>query len=362
VGSAKQFEGLALTPDGKNLLATNFADNSLAVINPDSPSSAYAVSLPTGGTSFYSCSTGPLFVAADNLGKAYVVNGGIIGTACGPGGSQSIVDLNAKTSTAMQVYACSYFFGSAFVSASGDGSLIAFGGYGSIGTFQIYSPSQGTCIPSAAPAQPYGATVAADGNVVGLLRAFTDPNGNIVGRFAYPTVYYPSASSAGYYNYNPDQDGALQNPALNAAGSLYYWAYPNYIDIIDVQHGLPALRFGLTETVSNTVSPMAIDTSGQRIFLITNKGFTVVDLGNAPLAVGHLSQSAVGIGTQVTVRGSGFENGIIATVGGVSASVSVVDSETLTLTIPAAPAGIQDLVLTNPDQTTYTLQSALSVQ
>ncbi|MGH9343328.1 MAG: IPT/TIG domain-containing protein, partial [Terriglobia bacterium] len=42
VGTKKQFEGLTLTPDGKYLLAADLADYSLAVIDPDSPSGAYA--------------------------------------------------------------------------------------------------------------------------------------------------------------------------------------------------------------------------------------------------------------------------------------------------------------------------------
>jgi hypothetical protein len=154
----------------------------------------------------------------------------------------------------------------------------------------------------------------------------------------------------------------LQTTRLNSAGSLYYWAYPNSIDVIDVQHGTSALRFGLTQTLTTTVAPMAIDSSGQRIFLITNKGLTVVDLGNAPLSVGHLSQTSAGPGMQITVRGSGFENGITATLGGVSAAVTFSDSETITLTVPAVSAGLQDLVLSIPDGKTYTLQSAVSVQ
>ena len=209
---------------------------------------------------------------------------------------------------------------------------------------------------------PYGVAASADGNVIGLLRAFVNPSGNIVGRFAYPQVLYPHASDAVYYNYAPDQDGALQNPALNDTGSLYYWAYPHYIDIVDVHHGTPALRFGLTETVANTVSPMAIDSSGQRIFLITNKGLTVVDLGEAPLSVGHFSQTTASAGDQVEVRGSGFKYGITATLGGSPASVAFTDSETLTLTVPSTRTGPEDLVLTNPDGTSYTLQNALTVQ
>ena len=362
-GAKKQFEGLALTPDGKKLLATDLTDYSLAVIDPDTPSNAYYVPVATGGMGVgYSCPIGPLFVAPDNLGNAYVVTGGVVGYACGPGGYKASVNLTAKTSSLMTRNNCDVFGFGGFVESSADGTLVAFTGGGDYGSLQIYVPALGACIPSASPAQVYGITVAADGNVIGLERAFVNPTGNILGRFAYPANYYPSASSASYYNYSPYQDGALQNPALNDAGSLYYWAYPSYIDIVDVQHGTPALRFGLTETVTNTVSPMAIDSSGQRIFLITNQGLTVVDLGDAPLSVGHFSETTASPGNQVEVRGSGFENGIIATLGGVPAPLTFTDSETLTLSVPNANTGPEDLVLTNPDGTTYTLQNAINVQ
>jgi hypothetical protein len=49
--------------------------------------------------------------------------------------------------------------------------------------------------------------------------------------------------------------GALSTPRMNNASSLFFSAYPNYIDILDVQHGASTLRFGLTETVSSTVAP-----------------------------------------------------------------------------------------------------------
>jgi hypothetical protein len=365
-GQNKQFQGLALTPDGKYLLAADLTDYSLAVIDPDSPSSAYYVPVATGGPSVgYSCPTGPLFVASDNQGNAYVVTGGVVGNACGPGGAVATVNLTAKSSALLRSSTCSGFgqgASAAYVDATADGTLVTFGGGGDSGTFLIYIPSQGACIPAASPAQQYGATIAGDGNVIGLLRAFVNPTGSILGRFAYPANYYAGANSAFYYNYSPYQDGALQNPTLNGPGSLYYWAYPNYVNIVDVQHGTPALRFGLTETVTNTVSPMAIDGGGQHIFLITNAGLTVVDLGNAPLSVGHFSQSSAAPGNQVEVRGSGFENGIAATLGGVQASLAFTDAETLTLTIPAANTGPEDLVLTNPDGTTYTLQNAINVQ
>jgi hypothetical protein len=246
------------------------------------------------------------------------------------------------------------------VSAAHDGSLVAFAG-----AFKIYLPQQQLCIPVAEPAGQYSLTVAGDGNVLGVDRAFVDSSGGIIGRFAFPHVFYPDSASydgSDPYNYDVDYPGALQNAKLNDTGSLYYWAYPGYIDIVDVQHGTPALRFALTESVTNTVTPMAIDSGGQHIYLITNKGLTVVDLGNAPLSIGHLSQTTASAGAQIVMRGSGYENGIAATVGGLTAAVSYTDPETLTLTVPAASPGPEDIVLTNPDGTTYTLGSAITLQ
>lgn len=75
----------------------------------------------------------------------------------------------------------------------------------------------------------------------------------------------------------------------------------------------------------------------------------MVDLGAAPLSIGHLSQQNVSPGTQVVVRGSGFDCGTTAKLGGVAASVVVSDENTLTLTVPAAGSGPQDMTLTRSD-------------
>jgi hypothetical protein len=122
------------------------------------------------------------------------------------------------------------------------------------------------------------------------------------------------------------------------------------------------LGFSLSETVNRVVSPMAIDNTAEYIYLVTNKGLTIVDLGIAPLSIGHLSQASASSGAQIVVRGSGFENGISATVGGAPATVSYGDVSTLTLTVPPVNPGLQDITLTNPNGTTYTLENALTVQ
>ena len=59
------------------------------------------------------------------------------------------------------------------------------------------------------------------------------------------------------------------------------------------------------------------------------------------------------------VRGSGFDSGTIAKVGGVAATVNFTDENTLTLTIPAATSGPQDIVLTRSNGEVYTLENGV---
>jgi hypothetical protein len=142
---------------------------------------------------------------------------------------------------------------------------------------------------------------------------------------------------------------------------LYYVAYPNYFEIVDVLHARLLMRFSLTETVQSAASPLAIDSGGRYVYLITDKGLTVVDLGEAPLAIGHMTQPVASAGTQVTVRGSGFDSALTATIGGQAAGLNVGDENTLTITVPAASSGPQDIVLSRGDGASYTLENGISL-
>ena len=108
----------------------------------------------------------------------------------------------------------------------------------------------------------------------------------------------------------------LLDPQFNASGSLYFLLHPNLVDVVDVQHGTLRMRFSLTETISNVAAPLAVDSGGQYVYLLTNKGLTIVNLGEALLSIGSLNPTRASPGTLVTVRGSGFNASITATVGG----------------------------------------------
>ena len=121
------------------------------------------------------------------------------------------------------------------------------------------------------------------------------------------------------------------------------------------------MRFSLQETISNTAVPMAIDSSGRRVFLLTNKGLAVVDLGAAPLSIGSISVAQATPGGQIQVRGSGFTTGTTVQMGGQAAAVTFVDEQTLTMTVPTLGSGPVDILLTNPSGETYLSQSGLLI-
>ncbi len=131
------------------------------------------------------------------------------------------------------------------------------------------------------------------------------------------------------------------------------------IDIRDAQSGQLSMRLYLPEAfamLNTDVDSMhggflTTDENGQRLFAVTTSGLSIVPLANISLGIGTLSPlsgSAAG-GSVVTVRGSGFQSGITAMLGGKFASESVTGVNMLGLTTPAVAAGPQQLVLTNPD-------------
>jgi hypothetical protein len=113
---------------------------------------------------------------------------------------------------------------------------------------------------------------------------------------------------------------------------------------------------------------LAIDENGQRLFAITsldgtpqNASLTVIKLAAVPLAIGTVSPNVVAAsgGATITIRGSGFQAGITATLGGKSAAVQVLDMNTLSIISPPLAAGAQRLTLTSASGETVSLDAAI---
>lgn len=349
-GTVKLFAGLALTPDGSHLLATDLADGSVAVIDPDTPSNSFAFAVAP--VSNNGCYIGPLYVAPASNDKAFVITGAMPGPFCGLG-KLFLVDLASHTAgppPASGDCTLSYALFPSHVAATEDGGKVAIGGTVSYGGFCIYDVASNS-YTSASAYQLYGAAISGDGNVAASEFVLTDSSSTILGRIARPPLYYAPNDAL------PN----LPEPRFNATGSLYFIPFANFFDIVDVQHAILRMRFSLSETISNIPVSLATDPEGRLVFLITNKGLTIVDLGEAPLSIGWLNPENANPGTQVTLRGSGFSSSTSATIAGQAATVVFIDPSTLTVTIPTGISGSPTIVLTNPQGITYTAAGLLTI-
>ncbi len=350
LGSTRQFKGLTLSVGGAQLLAADFTDYSTAVINPDNLTNSFAIATNpnTQPPPTPPCSPGPIFLASLAGQKAILTTGtlptvgiGASGCSAGPGPTM-IVDLTNKSASVASNLPEYYF-----LSASTDGQTAAVGG------LCIYSLAQNSCNSLAVENATGGVAISGDGKTAFEGMVLADTSGFVSGRIAQPDVLFMSKLATPFTR--------LDSPVLNETGSLVFIPYQHCFEIYDVLHGRLLMRFSLSETISPVATPLATDPSGQRVFLLTDKGLTVVDLGTAPLAVGSLTPTSGSPGSQITIRGSGFLQQTSVTLGGVATTSTYINSETLAVVIPTLQPGPADLVLSNPDGSSYSLTSALPI-
>jgi hypothetical protein len=146
------------------------------------------------------------------------------------------------------------------------------------------------------------------------------------------------------------------------------------IDILDAHSGVLRLRVFLPQQFLTAVDGLhgeflAIDENGQRLFAITSSdgtpqhaALTVVQLAAVPLGIGTVTPNAVAAsgGATLTIRGSGFQSATTVTINGKPASVTFKDANTLLVTTPSLSTGPQQIVVTNPDGESVSLDAAFT--
>lgn len=344
VSGARKILGLALTPDKSKLLAANFADLSVAIVDPDNPSTSTAVKIPVNVVN----SPGVADVIATSTGKVFV--DGVSGTFSGCGGQFWELDLASLNVTPGPVLpGAGLQVGGNGFSGSADGSQIFLAGQGCGHYLWDASTNQITTGPALV-----SVSSGTSGDGTWFASDYTRLDGRMIAHMQaqVPDFFY---SLPGVYNTD------INGEKMNASGSLLYTPLSNGVDITDTNRGTWLGRVLLTETVVPVASSsMDFDEIGNRLFLNTNKGLTVVDLASPPLSIGYLNPSSGPItgGTSVTIRGSGFQAGTTVIFGGVAAPTSFIDTSTLKVTTPALPAGGARVTITNPGGASYSLDAA----
>ncbi|MGA9142548.1 MAG: IPT/TIG domain-containing protein [Candidatus Acidiferrales bacterium] len=347
VSGALQLRGLALTPDGSELVIANFADSSVAIVDPDNPSSGSAVKIPVSVVN----DPGVNAVAATSTGKVFV--DGVSGSSSGCGAQLWELDLSTRSVKLRTdpVLFCLQAGGVQFSSDSaGDRVLIA-------------SPNGGAYLWNASSDQFSSTNLvsnngAASGDGVWFASdtTFLDSQATQQNSAQVPEFF------AGKFLSHPS--GAVVGEKMNASGSVLYAPLLDGVDTFDTNHGSWTGRILLAEQLPFVQNSMALDEAGNRLFLITSAGLTVVQLRPPPLSIGYLKPSsgtAAG-GTSVTLRGSGFLAETKLTVGETTVAAAFVDSSTLTFVTPPGTTGGVRITIENPDGTMYALDAAFSYQ
>jgi IPT/TIG domain len=370
--------GLALTPDASQLVIADFGAQRVYLVDPDgAPYNGKIVSV--GGVAGF-LNSGPARVTATSALTVFVGlsgEGGPTGVCNGCLGHMNLLASPPSFLPAPQPEVSS-LTGTPLMQADAAGD-VAFLAYGT-------SPGGPVALWNAAAPNVFSLSMAndaatdlvtaADGtsfavrarNITEIrgsnLSLFSSPASpeleNIAGRVAVPGI---ALHPTGALIYEPFLDGPAPTapPATGIHGG---------IDIRDAHSGQLRLRLYLPEAFAMLNMDvdglhggfLTTDEIGQRLFALTTGGLSIVQLANVPLGIGTLSPSsgaAVG-GTTVIVRGSGFQSGIKAVLGGKSAMVAIQDMNTLILTSPALSPGQQQLILTNPDGESVSLDAAFT--
>lgn len=368
--------GLALTPDGSELVVADFGAQNLYLIDPDKGTGS---TIAVGGVSGFA-NSGPSRVAATSAQTVFV---GLSGEGSGGNGCSScLAQMNlASSPPAVQPAPqpeVSAITGAPILqsNAAGDRVFVAFGTAPGAPVASWVGTAPNQFSTTAANAAASDLATAGDGTSFALqTNTSTEVRSSGLLLTGVPTaaelaqipgrVFVPGLAlhPSGALLYQPFLTGAA-GAAASRGG----------IDIFDAHSGALRLRLLLAQQLLTDVdalhgSFLAVDETGARLFALTssdgtpqNAGVTVVQLASTPLGIGTLSPAsgpAAG-GTSVTIRGSGFQPGTTAKLGGAAVAVVFVDSNTLTFSAPSVSAGPQRLTLTNPDGESVSLDAAFA--
>lgn len=366
--------GLALTPDGSQLVVADFGAQMVYLLNPDAPGTGSCVAV--GGVPGF-LNSGPARVAATSVGNVFVAMAAE--TAGGCSQCLGVLDPVTKTIQLPSQPEVSKLTGTPIVQAANGGRnvFLVFGGTPG-GPVAVWEAATNRFQNEPGNTSSSDLAVADDGNmfVTGRNQASGLPEPRIWAQDLH-------LATRGLYRELERWPGMTGVPGetMHASGGLVYQpfvaAQPGEtekrggVDIFDARSGMVRQRVFFSEMLRNEQdalrgSFLTVDEAGRRMFALTESGLSILELANAPISIGSVQPRTVPTagGTIVTIRGSGFQPGASGTkisVNGSQITATFVDANTLRFTTPAMTAGWKRITVTNPDAETAAFDAAFSV-
>ena len=363
----KQLAGMALTPDGKDLIVSNWGDASVAVINPDSPSGATAVAI--GAASAPSSGQGPNHLAATNTDLVFVGVGAQPDTISATGARRS--GATGQLNILPSASSAATYSPEASVWLLNLSSMTA----------SPYAPLSAAPLgPNSMAASPDGSQVCIAGEYIGFVlyasattSLTTGPLYSGANACALSNSFVAAATSEGVVVGNLSlletgttslldyQLGTLNGSpfgiAVDGTGALLYVPYSNMIELFDAHTGEVRESIAPPTDISELLydnGTIAVDSTGSQVFVFTVNGLTAIQMDELPLAIGSITAS----GSSWTIQGTGFSSGTAISVDG--NPVSAQFNGTNELQVSGAPSlnSSHTIALTNPDGHSYTYDVA----
>lgn len=198
-----------------------------------------------------------------------------------------------------------------------------------------------------------------------LSDAAVSEDGNI---FAGSFAIFNSVNLSGIMAIEPYADSGSQSAhnvfgeKLNPSGSLLFFPQDSGVDIFDTHTGRLVRHLVLPDPLPADSGGLALDETGTKMFMISQTGVTIAQLFQAPLSLATVNPGAGPQGTNVVLRGSGFQNGSSVKFGLLQVSATFLDSNTLQAIVPPLPLGPVRVTINNPDSHEYSFDNGYIVQ
>jgi len=355
-----QFAGISLSPDGSRLYVADAGANLVHVLNLTNPGTGISID-PAKAIGF----TSPI-----SPGRVFeMINGELVGSDT----SGNAFRLNPQA-------------GSGSWMIDGFGNQVASFTWTSIqqGRFALMSRGINGLISS--QLAWWDATSSEYAPALGEAQWIVEADANEDGTYAVaggstpglvdtaPEILDLDLNAMGILLQHYDVDPPVGTPSffLDRSGALLYKAGTSSVggsvEIDDTHRWQAVGSVVFPEPFVTSYSPftdhmVTTDETGRYLFGVTTSGISMMKLNTIPLSIGNL-QPAFGQpsgGEQITIRGTGFQQGVRVIFGGTSLVTTFVDESTLTITSPPLTAGWQDVTVTNPSGTSYTAAGAFQV-